>query len=182
MKNARIMRMVTIGFLSLLAIETTGQPYSSEAELNQSFWKLERGTWFAEMQYPEADSGFNCPESSNWEEESALQNPSGKFLPVCLVLYMLNSSIIRKGASYGMSDEELMSLMLGYEKGSFRSGGQIGAFEYFLSEEFIRGNINSNLKDDKKHVFPDGVLESDGALIHQTSFLSQPVIKLGFRF
>ena len=150
------MRIVIITFLSVLVIEATGQSFNPDSELEKVFLELEVGALFVDQPGHE-----------------------GNFIPFFPISSVLNTSFVQKGLSDGMSDKELSSQGTYYEKTSSHVKSPVGCC---FSEGLIQGNENDNLVDCKKYVFPKSGIETGGLLIQYPSFLSRPVIKLGFRF
>lgn len=88
---------------------------------------------------------------------------------------------------YGGVDEDgevVSSLDTRNGEGYAFGGSFVGGIDYYLSEGFILGIELKicNYMYNVKRVFHEPGMEPQEASTHQTSFLSQPVIKLGFRF
>lgn len=166
MKTLRIIRVVFIIILSILFLEAKGQSFNPDSELEEIILKLQ-------------------PKLSSWNGAQSLSQDQGNGVvlisPISPISFWLYARYGIKADCMGSENEDISGTDIHDGKtASYVDNGD--NIEYFLSESLILGNENDSLVDDKKYDFSKNFIKTGRAFPHNTSFLSQPIIKLGFRF
>lgn len=159
MKTLRIIRVVFIIILSILFLEAKGQSFNPDSELEEIILKLQ-------------------PKLSSWNVAQSLSQDQGNGV---VLISPISFWLYARYGIMGLENEDISGTDIHDGKtASYVDNGD--DIEYFLSESLILGNENDSLVDDKKYDFSKNFIKTGRAFPHNTSFLSQPIIKFGFRF